>query len=164
MCKATKTHKDIGGCRLVYRMESHKILQEGWWPPTPTLLYKTFAPWTLWKHHKHFGQKWTQHCLLFGDLLTPKGWNVYTTNKPVLGSITWSPFIFRFFETFCENAPCNKLHGSTNFIIFGPTDQKLWVFENFRRSPGRAGMCWSQPVGVDHMCKNMWAWGRKFFL
>jgi hypothetical protein len=33
---------------------------------------------------------------------------------------------FRFFETFCEHAPWNKLHGSTNFIIFGPTDQKLW--------------------------------------
>jgi hypothetical protein len=29
-------------------------------------------------------------------------------------------------------------------IIFGPTDQKLWVFEVFRRSLGRAGMCCSQ--------------------
>jgi hypothetical protein len=28
--------------------------------------------------------------------------------------------------------------------IFRPTDQKLWVFEVFRRSLGRAGMCWSQ--------------------
>jgi hypothetical protein len=26
---------------------------------------------------------------------------------------------------------------STNFIIFGPTDQKLWIFEVFRRSLGR---------------------------
>jgi hypothetical protein len=25
---------------------------------------------------------------------------------------------------------------STNFIILGATDQKLWVFENFRRSLG----------------------------
>jgi hypothetical protein len=33
---------------------------------------------------------------------------------------------------------------STNFIIFGPTDQKLWVFEVFRRSLGRTGMGWSQ--------------------
>jgi hypothetical protein len=33
---------------------------------------------------------------------------------------------------------------STNFIIFGHMDQKLWVFKVFRRSLGRAGMCWSQ--------------------
>jgi hypothetical protein len=26
--------------------------------------------------------------------------------------------------------PWNKLHGSTNFIIFGPTHQKLWEIEN----------------------------------
>jgi hypothetical protein len=50
----------------------------------------------------------------------------------------------RFLETFCEHTPCNKLCGSTNFIIFGPTYQKLWVFENFMRSLGRAGMRWSQ--------------------
>jgi hypothetical protein len=30
---------------------------------------------------------------------------------------------------------------STNFIILGVTDYKLWMFENFRRSLGRAGMC-----------------------
>jgi hypothetical protein len=34
--------------------------------------------------------------------------------------------------------PWNKLRRSTNFIIFGPTDQKLSVFENLRRSMGRA--------------------------
>jgi hypothetical protein len=48
----------------------------------------------------------------------------------------------------------NKHRRSTNFIIFGPTDQKLWVFENLRRSLGRVGMCCSQPVGVYHMCKK----------
>jgi hypothetical protein len=47
----------------------------------------------------------------------------------------------RFFETFCEHAPHNKLRGSTDFMIFGPMDKKLWVFESFRRSLGRAGMC-----------------------
>jgi hypothetical protein len=26
-------------------------------------------------------------------------------------------------------------------VFFGPTDQKLWVFEVLRRSMGRAGMC-----------------------
>jgi hypothetical protein len=35
-------------------------------------------------------------------------------------------FLKRFFETFCEHAPRNKLCGCTNFIIFRPTNQKLW--------------------------------------
>jgi hypothetical protein len=52
---------------------------------------------------------------------------------------------------------------STNFIFFGPTDQKLWVFEVFKRSLGRAGMCWSQPARVDHMCKKKRA-GRRSFI
>jgi hypothetical protein len=60
--------------------------------------------------------------------------------------------------------PCNKLCGSINFISFGPMDKKLWMFENFRRSLGRAGMYWSQPTRVDHMCKNMWAGGRRNIL
>jgi hypothetical protein len=33
--------------------------------------------------------------------------------------------IFGFLETFCEDAPCNKLHGSIKLVFFGPTDQKL---------------------------------------
>jgi hypothetical protein len=33
------------------------------------------------------------------------------------------------FETFCEDAPRNKLRGNTNFVFFGPMDQKLWMFE-----------------------------------
>jgi hypothetical protein len=48
---------------------------------------------------------------------------------------------------------------STNFIFFGPMDQKLWVFEVFRRNLGKGGMCWSQPTGVDHMCKKLRARG-----
>jgi hypothetical protein len=51
-----------------------------------------------------------------------------------LGNVTLSHFIFRFFGTFCEHAPRNKLCQSTNFIIFGPIDQKLWMFENLRKS------------------------------
>jgi hypothetical protein len=86
--------------------------------------------------------------------LTPKGLNVLRVTKPVLGSVTWPHFIFIFFEFFYEHASRDKLCGSTNFIIFGPTDQKLWVFVIFRRSLGRAGMCWSQPARVDHMCKK----------
>jgi hypothetical protein len=55
---------------------------------------------------------------------------------------------------FSPDAPWNKLCVSTNFIILGTTDQKLWVFEVFRRSLGMAGMCWSQPARLDHMCKK----------
>jgi hypothetical protein len=91
------------------------------------------------------------HQLDWAPNLTPKELNVRTADKPVLGNITLSHFIFRFFETFCEHAPQNKLCGSTNFMIFGPTDQKLWMFESFKRSLGRAGMCWSQPARVDYI-------------
>jgi hypothetical protein len=45
-------------------------------------------------------------------------------------------------------------------VVFGPTDQKLWVFEVSRRSLGKAGMCWSQPIRVDHLHKK-WRAGRK---
>jgi hypothetical protein len=34
--------------------------------------------------------------------------------------------------------------GGKKIVFFGPSDKKLWVFEVFRRSLGRAGMCWSQ--------------------
>ena len=39
--------------------------------------------------------------------------------------------------------------------------QKLWLFKDFRRSLGKADICWSQPIRVDHMCKNMWARRKK---
>jgi hypothetical protein len=47
-------------------------------------------------------------------------------------------------------------------MILGATDQKLWVFEVFRRSLGRAGMCWNQPARVDHMHKKRRVGGKKF--
>jgi hypothetical protein len=50
---------------------------------------------------------------------------------------------------------------STNFMILGAMDQKLWMFEVFRRSMGRAGMCWSQPARVDHVHKKWKARGKK---
>jgi hypothetical protein len=68
--------------------------------------------------------------------LTPKGPTVPTGDKPVLGSVTWSLTISRFFETFFPNASRNRLCVSTNFMILGATDQKLWVFEVFRLSSG----------------------------
>jgi hypothetical protein len=42
-------------------------------------------------------------------------------------------------------------------VFFGPTDQKLWMFEVLRRSMGRAGMCWSQPARVDYISPKRWA-------
>ena len=56
--------------------------------------------------------------------------------------------------------PKIKCCESTTFIIFGPMDQKLSVFKNFRRSLGMACICWSQPTRVDYMCKKRWAQGR----
>jgi hypothetical protein len=43
-------------------------------------------------------------------------------------------------------------------MILGATDQKLWMFEVFRRSLGRVGMCWSQWGEVNHMRKK---WGKE---
>jgi hypothetical protein len=79
-----------------------------------------------------------------------------------LGNITRCHFyLFIFFETFCEHAPQNKLDRSTNFITFGPTDQKLLRNENFGKSLGRVGKCWRQPTRLDHMCSKMWVGRRR---
>jgi hypothetical protein len=87
-------------------------------------------------------------------LLTPKGPLVPTGDKPILGCVVWSHTIFRFFETFCEDASQNKLRVSANFMILGATVQKLWMFEVFRWTLGRAGMCWNQPTRVDYLHKK----------
>jgi hypothetical protein len=55
-----------------------------------------------------------------------------------------------------------KLRVSTNFIIFGPTYQKLWVFEVFGQGLVRAGMCWSQPARVDYLHKKWRVKKKKF--
>jgi hypothetical protein len=65
-----------------------------------------------------------------------------------------------FLKLFCEDASHCKLRVSTNFIIFGPTDQKLWMFEVFGQGLARVGMCWSQPARVDHLRKK-WKAGEK---
>jgi hypothetical protein len=52
--------------------------------------------------------------------------------------------------------PQNKLWEGTNFIIFGPTDQKLWVFENFGEKFGKAGMCLSQLARIDYISPKKW--------
>jgi hypothetical protein len=47
------------------------------------------------------------------------------------------------FILFFSNASRSKLRMSTKFMILGAMDQKLWVFEVFKKSLSRAGMCWS---------------------
>jgi hypothetical protein len=47
--------------------------------------------------------------------------------------------------------------------IFRPTNQKLWVFENFKRSMGTTGKCWSQLARVDHISPKRWAVGIRRF-
>jgi hypothetical protein len=83
--------------------------------------------------------------------------NVRGVTKPVLDSVTWSHTIFWFFETFGEDVSHYKLCVSTNFIIFGRMDQKLWMFEVFRRSMGMAGICCSQLARVDYISPIRWA-------
>jgi hypothetical protein len=50
--------------------------------------------------------------------LIPKGPNVRTADKPILVSVTWAHTIFRFFETFFEDASCHKLRGKKNRIFW----------------------------------------------
>jgi hypothetical protein len=50
-----------------------------------------------------------------------------------------------------------------NFIILGPTDQKLWEYENFGRSLGRVSKLWSQPARIDHISLKRWATRRRRF-
>jgi hypothetical protein len=93
--------------------------------------------------------------------LTPKGLNVPGVTKPVLVSVASPHTIFRFFETFCEDASRNKHRASANFMILGAMVQKLWVFEVFGQGLAMAGMCWSQPARVDHFHKMWRAWKKK---
>jgi hypothetical protein len=67
-------------------------------------------------------------------------------------------------KTFCEHAPQNQLCKSTIFIIFGPTDQKLWSNELLGRSLDKVGKCRSQPARIDYMCPKMWTGGRREIL
>ena len=73
--------------------------------------------------------------------LTPKGLNVPKVTKLVLVNVVLPHTIFRFFETFCEDASSNKLRISANFMILGATAQKLRMFEVFGQGLAMAGMC-----------------------
>jgi hypothetical protein len=62
-------------------------------------------------------------------ILTPKGRTGPTGAKPDLGNVVWTHTIFRILEFFFPNASRNKLRVSTNLMILGATDQKLWVLK-----------------------------------
>jgi hypothetical protein len=47
----------------------------------------------------------------------------------------------KLFENMCLAV---SFMGKKKNAFFGPTDQKLWMFEVSRRSLGRVGMCCSQ--------------------
>jgi hypothetical protein len=68
--------------------------------------------------------------LYFYLVLIPKGLDVPGVAKPDLGNDTWSEKKIRFKKKI------------VNMRLV------------FQRSLGRAGMCWSQPPRVDHMCKT----------
>jgi hypothetical protein len=60
-----------------------------------------------------------------GWRLIPKGLNVPRVTKPDLVSVASPHNIFRFFETFCEDASRNKLRMSANFMILGAMVAKV---------------------------------------
>jgi hypothetical protein len=64
-----------------------------------------------------------------------------------------------FLKLFVNMCLAASFAGKKN-AFFGPTDQKLWMFEVSRRSLGRVGMCYSQWERVDHLSKK-WKAGRK---
>jgi hypothetical protein len=49
-----------------------------------------------------------------------------------------------FLKLFVNMRLASSFAGKKKTAFFGPTDQKLWMFEVSRRSLGRAGMCCSQ--------------------
>jgi hypothetical protein len=68
---------------------------------------------------------------------TLKELNVSTADKPVLGNVTWSHFIFSFFEAFSKKQALRE-YRFHNFQTYGSKVMGVW---KFRRSIGRAGMC-----------------------
>jgi hypothetical protein len=68
--------------------------------------------------------RWTYGTALM-QVLTPKGPLIPTGDKPVLGSVTSSHTIFRFFETFREDVPRNNLLREYKFHIFWTYGSKV---------------------------------------
>jgi hypothetical protein len=70
--------------------------------------------------------------------LTPKGLNVCTADKPVLVSVTRAHTIFRFLETFCEDASCSKLRVKKIriFWIYESKVMGVWSFKEKSRQGG----------------------------
>jgi hypothetical protein len=52
--------------------------------------------------------------------------------------------LFLDFSNFFVKISLAVSFAGKTIVFYGPTDQKLWMFEVFKRSLGRVGMCWSQ--------------------
>jgi hypothetical protein len=84
--------------------------------------------------------------------------SIWRTNRFWFVSLEHTLFL-DFLKLFVNMRLAASFAGKIN-AFFGPTDQKLWMFEVSRRSLGRAGMCCSQWERVDHLSKK-WRAGRK---
>jgi hypothetical protein len=76
--------------------------------------------------------------------------SIRRTNRFWVVSLDLTLFL-DFLKLFVKMRLAVSFAGVQKSYFFGPTDQKLWVFENLKRSMGRAGMCWSQPTRVDYI-------------
>jgi hypothetical protein len=68
--------------------------------------------------------------------------SVRRTNRFWSASLEHTLFL-DFLKLFLNMRLTVSFAGKKN-ALFGPTDQKLWMFEVSRRSLGKAGMCCSQ--------------------
>jgi hypothetical protein len=96
-------------------------------------------------------------------LLTPKGPNVSTVDKPVLVNVTWAHTIFRFLDFFCEDASCSKLCGEKSriFWTYGSKVMDVWSFEEKNGQGGHVlkptSKSWlHQPKKVGSRNKESW--------
>jgi hypothetical protein len=69
--------------------------------------------------------------------------SVWRTNRFWSVSLEHALFL-DFLKLFLDMHLIVSFGGKKKNAFFGPTDQKLWMFEVSRRSLGRAGMCCSQ--------------------
>jgi hypothetical protein len=75
--------------------------------------------------------------------------SIWWTNRFWSVSLEHTLFL-DFLKLFVNMRLVVSFAGKNKNAFFGPTDQKLWMFEVSRRSLGRVGMCCSQWERVDH--------------
>jgi hypothetical protein len=70
-------------------------------------------------------------------------------------------FYFWIFENLLWTCVLEQASREYKFHNFWTYGSKVMGKQKIYEKSGRAGMCWSQPARVDHMCKKMWAGGRR---